>query len=573
MNSEVIDQVREGNNIVDVVSAYLPLKRSGTNYKGLCPFHEDRNPSMMVSEAKQIFKCFVCGKGGNVFTFVQEYEKISFIESVKKLAERAGIPIKDDYNSNKVASKRSKIIDAYKLANEHFVSNLKTYGSEIYTYLEGRQISKELADKLSIGYALDSFNGLMNYLKKKGVTDDIALASQLIKSNERSTFDFFRDRVMFPIHSHSGKIVAFGGRKLDDSQPGGKYVNSPTTEIYTKGNELYGLFLTKYDIAKKNYVLVSEGYMDFLRLFTEGFTNSVASLGTALTHEQLRLISRYTKNVYMMYDGDTAGLKSSVNGGLKAVESGLTVLVVSLPKGEDPDSFLLTYGAEKLQLLIDKATPLIRFIKESEGLEKSEKEKIKILMDTALKIKDSIDKELYVKEVGEIFGITQQSINTRLSKSERTSSVAKSKTSFTLERSIEERDFLQYILNRPEEKNNICNSINSDYFFEEIYKKIFISLTKIDVTVNLDSYSQVIDFLDDDSLKNKVAELILMGEPKPDILNIKRDLLLRKLKKELTYISGQIRANGATSELLEKKRNIKNEIQQLDMSIVNNLLT
>ncbi len=572
MDSQTIDRVREANNIVDVISTYVPLKRSGANYKGLCPFHEDRNPSMMVSEVKQIFKCFVCGKGGNVFTFVQEYEKITFPEAVRKLAQRVGIAIEETADDKRVVSKRTKLLNLYRIANEFYVNNLKEHGEHIYKYLEDRSISKELAHKLEIGYALNSGGSLFNLFKKKDVDIKLMEDSGLVKNSQRGHYDLFKDRVMFPIHSHSGQIIAFGGRVLSSNQPGGKYVNSPTTDIYTKGNELYGLFLTKYDISKKNFALVCEGYMDFLRLHTEGFTNSVASLGTALTEKQLSILSRYSKNIYLIYDGDTAGRKATVSAGLKALSMGLTPLVVQLPDGEDPDSYILKAGVASLQSLIDEALPFLKFAHETSYVAKETKDKVKILSESVATIKNAIDKELLVKEIAEEFAISERSIYSSMTGTRRRST-DKVKPDFSLEKFIEEREFIQYLLNNPSEIKNSCQELNSNYFFVDLYKKMFISLTKDNGLIFLDSHSQIIDFFEDENLKNKAAELILMGVPGRNILLIINDVKLRKLKYDLQEVNRQIGKEGATTYLVKEKNNIKNKIQQLDIAIVNNLLT
>lgn len=573
MDNSLIEQIREANNIVDVIGAYLPLKRSGANYKGVCPFHDDRNPSMMVSEQKQIFKCFVCGKGGNAFTFVQEYEKITFMEAVKKLAQRVGITVKENINDKRSASKKTKLINIYKIANDYYVNNLKEYGGEVYKYLEGREISKELASKVELGYSLDSFNGLLNQVKRLDIPTDIIQLSGLFKEGNKGRYDAFRNRLMFPIHSHTGQIVAFGGRQLDSSDMGGKYINSPTTELYTKGNELYGLFLTKYEVAKLNYAIVCEGYLDFLRLYSYGFTNSVAALGTALTEKQLKLLSRYSKNIYFLYDGDEAGRKATIASGLKCIELGLTAKVIPLPDGEDPDSILLKEGREHLSELIKKPVSFLRFVKETKILAAENKDKIKLLLESVGKISDLIDQEMMVKAIGEEFGINENSLRASVSQQKQVDYRPKSNTGFALSEHHEEKELFQFMFNNVEEIKNICEIINLDYFFDVLYKKMFIALTDNEEFLKLSSNSQIIDFFKDESLKNIAVELILLGEPGRDILHIIKDMKLRKLKNDLNVVNKLIQTQGFTTELLEKKQNIKNEILRLNTAIVNNLLT
>lgn len=573
MDNSLIEQIRESNNIVDVISAYLPLKRSGANYKGLCPFHEDRNPSMMVSEQKQIFKCFVCGKGGNAFTFVQEYEKISFMEAVRKLAQRVGITVEETLDDKRAESKKTKLLNIYRLANEYFVNNLKEYGDSVYKYLEDRKITREMATKVELGYALDSFNGFLNQVKRNDIPDDIISLSGLFRESSKGRYDSFRNRLMFPIHSHTGQIVAFGGRQLDSNDGGGKYINSPTTELYTKGNELYGLFLTKYDIAKVNYSLVCEGYIDFFRLYSNGFVNCVAALGTALTERQLSLLSRYSRNVYFLYDGDEAGRKATISSGLKCIELGLNAKVVILPEGEDPDSIILKQGTEYLQKLIDKPISFLKYVKETQLLATEDADKVKLLLESVAKVSDIIDREMLVKDIGEVFGINESSLKSKISQQKRANVRPGSKNEFTLSQHQEEKELLQFMILYPEEIKIICEILNSDYFFDDNYKKMFNTLTKNEDTLKLVAHSQIIDFFKDESLKNMAAELILLGEPQREILHIIKDVKLRKLKNDLMVVNKRIQSEGFTTELLEIKKNIKHEILRLDTAIVNNLLT
>ncbi|MFA7056115.1 MAG: DNA primase [Candidatus Cloacimonadales bacterium] len=573
MDNSLIEQIRESNNIVDVISAYLPLKRSGANYKGLCPFHEDRNPSMMVSEQKQIFKCFVCGKGGNAFTFVQEYEKISFMEAVRKLAQRVGITVEETLDDKRAESKKTKLLNIYRLANEYFVNNLKEYGDSVYKYLEDRQITREMATKVELGYALDSFNGFLNQVKRNDIPDDIISLSGLFRESSKGRYDSFRNRLMFPIHSHTGQIVAFGGRQLDSNDGGGKYINSPTTELYTKGNELYGLFLTKYDIAKVNYSLVCEGYIDFFRLFSNGFINCVAALGTALTERQLSLLSRYSRNVYFLYDGDEAGRKATISSGLKCIELGLNAKVVILPEGQDPDSIILEQGTEYLQKLIDKPISFLKYVKETQLLATEDADKVKLLLESVAKVSDIIDREMLVKDIGEVFGINESSLKSKISQQKRTNVRPSPKNEFTLSQHQEEKELLQFMILYPEEIKIICEILNSDYFFDDNYKNMFNTLTKNEDSLELVAHSQIIDFFKDESLKNMAAELILLGEPQREILHIIKDVKLRKLKNDLIVVNKRIQSEGFTTELLEIKKNIKHEILRLDTAIVNNLLT
>src|SRR5690554_4196191 len=314
MDQRIIDQVIEGNNIVSIVEQYLPLKKSGSNYKACCPFHEEKTPSFVVSEKKQIFKCFGCGKGGNAIHFIMEMEKIPFFEALERLAVRAGVKLqkKGTKTESRVRSRQELLLKVYDLAKDYYTENLQRFGDNPVRMLEERGISRQTIEQFELGYALNGTTGLLNYLQKCDINRDLLKQSGLFVSTQKGLLDLFRERLIFPIHSAQGNVVAFGARLLFPDQKGGKYINSPTTELYTKGKELYGFYLTRHEIRKLDYALVTEGYTDFLRLYENGFTNSVATLGTAFTNEQIKLLSRYSKNIYLLYDGDLAGRKAAV---------------------------------------------------------------------------------------------------------------------------------------------------------------------------------------------------------------------------------------------------------------------
>ena len=362
MEQGLIEQIRQANDIVEVVQSYIPLKHVGTNWRGICPFHNDTKPSLYVSQPKQIYKCFACGKAGNVVGFVMDYEKLSYIEALKKLAQRAGITIAEQYQTKQVSTKREQLLHVYKSAAEFFSNNLFNYGKHVLDYLHKRSFSPETAKELQLGYALNSEKGLLNHLLKEGLSVSLLKDSGLFGNYSGGLVDLFRDRLMFPIHNSFGEVIAFGGRLLEEKAGVGKYMNSPGTELYTKGKELYGLFKTKYNLSKAGTCLVCEGYFDFLRLYESGFNNSVASLGTALTEEQIGLMSRFGQKATMLYDGDNAGIKAAVRGGLLCLSRGMDVSVALLHAGEDPDSLILKQGKEAMQQVLEDAPGIISFL-------------------------------------------------------------------------------------------------------------------------------------------------------------------------------------------------------------------
>ncbi len=395
MDQSQIDRILEMNNIVDVIGSYFPLKKSGSNYKALCPFHQEKTPSFHVSEKKQIFKCFGCGKAGNVITFVQDYEKLSFMETIKKLAGRVGITISESPQAKLNRSKMDLIYKIYELAADYFQRNLKDHGSFARNYLKERNISTSIVEEFGIGYALNSQTGLMNYLLKNHINEQILLKSGLFGRGERGIYDIFRERLIFPIHNIAGRVVAFGGRVLQKDQKGGKYINSPTTDIYTKGAELYGLYKTRFEISRQDAAIVCEGYTDFIRLHEKGFTNIVASLGTALTDKQVMLLKRYTNNVYLFYDGDNAGKIAAVRAAGNLIKNSMNAWILEVGEKDDPDSFLVKFGVDALQEKITNSQSLTLFLFNDKIMGMDTRQKLETLIEIANGMNDRISQELF----------------------------------------------------------------------------------------------------------------------------------------------------------------------------------
>jgi len=569
MDQRQIDEVLERNNIVDIIGSYFPLKKMGSNYKARCPFHDEKTASFVVSEKKQIFKCFGCGKGGNAIHFVQEYEKISFMESIKKLAAKAGIVLQQTFANTRKSSKRDLIYKIYKLAGLFFEESFSKHGQIAHNYLLKRNFSDETIKKFQIGFALDSFNALRNALIKNNINEQIFPQTGLFTSNGK---DLFRQRLMFPIHDHTGKIIAFGGRVLLDDQSGGKYVNSPTTDIYTKGNELYGLFLTKYEIQKKDFVLICEGYTDFLRLYECGFTNSVASLGTSLTDGQINLLSRFTHNYYIAYDGDKAGRKAAVRAAGNVIKSGYTAKIIEFPDDVDPDTFLTNHKADDLQTLIETAKSLPTFLLEDRKLAMDEREKLDNFVDILSDMNDEIAKELLLKEISEVFGISAYAVSSRVRKKRIPTRQNGSIPAPVIQvnKFIEEKNIISNILNNKIYYKKVAQELDSSYFFSDVYRKIFELSQK-----HLEDMSQVsalIDLTDDIILQNTISELIISDVPEVEIDELINSLKLRKYQKELNNINARIMENPKDMELFSKKKELKKMLLTLNKKIVRKTL-
>ncbi len=574
MESALIDQIRQANDIVDVVQSYLPLKHVGSNWKGVCPFHNDTRPSMYVSQPKQIFKCFACGKAGNVFGFVQEYEKISFIESVKKLALRAGITIPEESRTKVVSTKRQQLIEVYSFAADFFAKNLFEHSEDALDYLRQRKFSPETAKDLKLGYALSSNKALLNHLMKQGFGVSLLKESGLFGEYSGALIDLFRDRLIFPIHNNTGEVIAFGGRILQPKENTGKYINSPGTEIYTKGKELYGLFKTKYNISKADQSIVCEGYFDFLRLYENGFTNAVATLGTALTEDQVYLLNRFSPNTVMLYDGDEAGIKAAVRGGLVCLARGMKVKVALLPEGVDPDDFIISHGSDALKELILSAQDLIPYMASSSELKSSPKERIELILDALRLLWDPIQKELFLRDVSESFGISQNALLASLKRSSaRQVNPAQSPQDDQIpQKSPHEKMILQAALKDRESYNLLARELTADYFTSRLYKRIFEYLQK---RLQLSSGFEPAALLDDTEnaeIRDSLAELLFEDLQQLDLIAQIKDLKLRKLKRDLDDLDKAINEDPTNLELLKEKEILFQEYRKTTKRVVNKVL-
>ncbi len=562
MDQSTINEILEKTNIVDVIGNYIPLKRSGSNYKALCPFHDEKTPSFLVSEKKQIFKCFGCGKGGNAITFVRDYEKISFFEALQKLAHQAGIPIKDHKQKKVVNSKRELLLKIYALAENYYQQNLEQHGKHVKEYLRKRKISNETINKFALGYALNSYAGLKNFLIKNNINTKILSSSGLFTKNNN---DLFRERLMFPIHDNMGKTIAFGGRILHSDQQGGKYVNSPTTAIYKKGKELYGLHQTKYEISKKDAVLICEGYTDFLRLYENNFHHCVANLGTSLTDEQIRLLSRYTKNFFLLYDGDQAGKNAAVRVAGKIVQSGYTARIVDFENELDPDSFLQKYSSDKLNELLSKAPNLSEFVKNDQMMGLNERSKLEILIEILNDFEDKMAMELFSREIAQTFQISENAVRRKI-KRRRYEKNPTAQKNVSYDRFIEESNLLKAILHQKIEYKKVAQEIDSTYYLKEIHRKIFEFIQKNNK--NIENISRNLEQIEDDLLKNMITQMIFSVPPESEPEEYIRTMKVRKLENELKQINQKIKTEPNKKEYYLQKIEIRNKLMKLNKKVV-----
>jgi len=360
-NAELIQEIKEKNDIVSVVSEYVTLRRTGRSYTGLCPFHSEKTPSFNVNQAKQFFYCFGCGTGGDVISFLMKIENIEFIEAARRLADRAGIP----WPERTVDESQREKEELYKInrlaALYYHQCLLKTDSGRVAReYLEKRGIRSEIWSKFYLGYAAPGWHHLTHVLRRKGVRLELAENLGLVSLGENGFYDRFRERLIFPIADARGNICGFGGRVFDNSHP--KYLNSPDTVLFHKGYNLYGLDLAKEAIRKSGYAIIVEGYMDVIQAHQGGFCQTVASLGTALTAEQAKIIKRYANQVVLAYDADAAGQNATVKGMNILRENGLEVKILIMPEGHDPDSFIRTFGAGAFGELLADTVDLLDFM-------------------------------------------------------------------------------------------------------------------------------------------------------------------------------------------------------------------
>lgn len=422
-----IDEVRSASDIVDVIASYVNLKKRGKNFLGLCPFHQEKTPSFNVSPEKQMYHCFGCGVGGNVFTFVMEHDKVSFVESVRTLASRAGIVLPEEGATDKAASTETEsLYSACRTAGLFFHENLTTTveGKLALEYFHHRGFMDETIRKFGLGYSLNAWDSLMKFAEREGI--DVAVLEKaglvLRREDDSGRYDRFRGRAMFPIFSPTGRTVGFGARKLREDDPLAKYINSPETPIYNKSRILYGLYQSKDAIREKEYGLLVEGYADLISVYQAGIENVVASSGTALTEEQIQLIGRYAKNITLVYDADSAGSKATIRGVDLIIENGLDVKVAALPQGEDPDSFVKKNGGPAFQKLVDDAVSFLDFKADhfrAEGLldtPEGQTRAVRSIVETVARMKDELKRNFYIKGVSEKYGIYESVLFRELEK-------------------------------------------------------------------------------------------------------------------------------------------------------------
>lgn len=413
-SEDFVEEVLQRNDIIDVISSYVNLKKNGSNYTGLCPFHNEKTPSFSVSQGKQMYYCFGCGVGGNVFTFLMEYENLTFVEVLEQLAERSGMEIPAKENGGEERKKRNirdKLLEVYKESAKYYYAILKSDRGRVASdYLEKRELKQETITMFGLGYS-DKFGGLYQYIRKKGYEDELLRQSGLFTYDEKKgVYDKFWNRVMFPILDRNCRVIAFGGRVMGEGMP--KYLNSPETIIFDKSRNLYGL--NRIHGKNEKGILICEGYMDVIALHQAGFTNAVASLGTAFTSQHSSLLKRYTELVYLCYDSDKAGVKAALRAIPICKEAGLSVKVIDMNPYKDPDEFIKNLSVEEFQTRIEEAKNSFFFevnIMEINYDMNDPEEKTKFMNEVAIKclsFENELERNNYIEAFSEQYKIRME---------------------------------------------------------------------------------------------------------------------------------------------------------------------
>ena len=486
---ELIEEVRMKNDIVDVISGYVRLQKKGANYFGLCPFHNEKSPSFSVSPGKQMYYCFGCGAGGNVYTFIQEYENYTFPEAVKMLADRAGVNLPEiEYSeeARKAESKRSKLLEINREAAKYFYFQLRAKQGEIgYNYLRNRELTDETIKKFGLGFANKTSNDLVQYLRSKGYSQELIHEAGLCNVDEKhGMYDKFWNRVIFPIEDINHRVIGFGGRVMGDGTP--KYLNSPETQIFDKSRNLYGLNRARK--SRKPYFLLCEGYMDVISLHQAGFTNAVASLGTALTAGHAALIKRYVNEVYLTYDSDEAGTKAALRAAPILREAGVTTRVIRMEPYKDPDEFIKNLGAEAFEERIRKARNSFMF-----GLEMLEKGydlnapegKTEFLREAARRLarfEEEIERDNYIEAVAKTYHVGYEELKKLVVKVAVQSGMAApaTKPRQTIRQETPKEDghirsqkiLLTWLIDREELFDQVSRYVTPEDFTVELYRKV-----------------------------------------------------------------------------------------------------
>lgn len=533
---EKIEEVRAAADIVDVVSGFVRLRKAGRNYSGLCPFHREKTPSFNVNPERNIFKCFGCGKGGNAFTFLMEMEKVSFVDAVEMLAERYNILITREGTARpETREEIQEMYEANRLAARFFYDTLQGESGVVgRAYFDKRGWNEKTRRTFGLGYAPDAWHDFLNHARAQGISEDMLETTGLIVRKEGgNAYDRFRGRVVFPIFSVSKKVLGFGARTLKgDEQP--KYLNSPETPVYVKSKVLYGLAQSHRAIRDADAVILVEGYADLISLYQEGITNVVATSGTALTPEQVYLLSRYTRNFFFLYDADSAGMSAMLRGIDVILESDCDARIVQLSPGEDPDSYVRKYGADKIRARLGDAISFVDFVtsrfQADGGLDTPEgkTQVVRRIVELVAKMDDAIRREFYIHDISQKYGIYEhllyQELDKELRSKKRERPAARpaeliphheEEAPATGEVPKEEKDFCALLLQAPSElQSEVLHGVRINHFHDARMQKLLHVLfeqEEHDGNINTDALWSYVE--DDVAMHGLLADMLIERAP------------------------------------------------------------
>ena len=582
-SEEIIEEVRQSNDIVDIISQYVHLKRSGRNFFGLCPFHSEKSPSFSVSPDKQIFHCFGCGVGGNVFSFLSKIEGIGFKEAVEMLAERSNIqlPVSEDQVDSKKEELKEKVYKVNDFAAKFYHENLYKPTSKVaQEYIKKRKLNNETLKSYQIGFS-GKFNELYNALKKAGFNEMEILESGLVNKSDKGTFiDRYRNRVIFPICDTRNRVIAFGGRVLDDSKP--KYINSPENVVYIKGRHLFGLNVAKKGDIKE--ILIVEGYMDVISLHQRGITNVVGALGTALTQQQGWLLRKNSEKIILSFDSDGAGQTAILRSMEILQNMGCDVRVLQMDGAKDPDEYIIKFGTARFQKVIQNAISLIEFkvkiLKKDLNLQNTN-DKIKFLNEIAkllAKVENNMEREIYIDKIAKAYSISKEAIYAQVNKLiyansggekvlEKTIAkpkIVKKNTDNNIPSTVIKREntILSIIINQNVSVfNKIKDKIKPEDFEYELNKtiatKLYEELEKGNSNINA-----IIDNFNEEE-QNHITMLMASDLEIENIDKAIKDILITYKKEKLDYRKMQIIEQIKLETDAEKKKILENELSEI----------
>lgn len=537
-----IDDLKSRTDILRIIEAYVPLKKRGANWMACCPFHQEKTPSFSVNPAKGFFKCFGCGKGGNVFTFLMEIEGLSFPEAVERVAEISGVPLpaRETVTAAEMAAQRSErertkqiadqIIRLNRLAADFWHKNLFSEGRNARAardYLKSRGIDDDACREFQIGFASDSWDEMLNFLRNQGAPEDLISASGLVSINEEKSrvFDRFRNRIIFPVIDEKGNFVAFGARALDADQP--KYLNSPETAAYIKGRHLYGLYFAKESIRKSKFAILVEGYLDLIALHVNGIRNVVAGLGTALTSDQAALISKYTRRIVINYDGDEAGIKAAMRAIVELNARDTDIKVLVLPGGQDPDEFVRSQGVKVYNELRGKALPFLTFALETSMRNRSmsnprdRSDAIADVLPIVASVRNPIQKRQSFDDVMAYFAIDDVGLKRELWQTVKSAQSATSDFVFAQARRVArpkvmvaEQYLLELLIHDAELRRRILPVLEPSDYEHLASARIFDALFRLEESGEEPNVENLYELVGNDEIARDLIPLLLIGEPR-----------------------------------------------------------